>query len=105
MHPSTTRNEFLRLRVSGVSLASIGRQLGVSKPTLIKWNRQAQSEIACQTATARQQTTHEAAISAADEIAPLNRKLPPVKQELFSRALREITTAHLEALAGELRQR
>ena len=42
MHPVSTRSEFLRLRVQGRSLSSIARQLGVSKPTLIAWNRDAQ---------------------------------------------------------------
>jgi len=45
MHSPSTHNEFLRLRVRGLSLAAIGRRLGISKPTLAKWNRKAQSEI------------------------------------------------------------
>src|SRR5437016_14545852 len=46
MHPASTRQEFLRLRVQGLSFARISRQLGVSKPTLIAWSRQSRKEIA-----------------------------------------------------------
>jgi hypothetical protein len=40
MHSPSTRHDFLKLRSQRLSLASIGRQLGISKPTLIKWNRE-----------------------------------------------------------------
>jgi hypothetical protein len=105
MHPQSTRNEFLRLRVQGLSLAGIGRRLNISKPTAIKWNRQCQSEIAAAAGIDRQCVQQEVAASIADEIAALTRRLTAIKQELFSRALHEIPTAALETFAGELRQR
>jgi len=105
MHAATTRADFLHLRVQGLSLSSIARRLGVSKPTLIKWNRQSQTEIAAQSAAVRQTIQNEIASSTTQEIADLTRRLTGLKQELFSRAVREIRTADLESLAGELRQR
>ena len=45
MHPASTRNEFLRLRIAGLSFARIARQLGVSKPTLIAWSRASKPEL------------------------------------------------------------
>jgi hypothetical protein len=105
MHSQTTRNEFLRLRVQGLSLAGIGRRLSISKPTAIKWNRQCQSEIAAAVAADRHCLHQEVAASTADEVTALTRRLTALKQELFSRALREIPTAALETLAGELHQR
>ena len=45
MHSNATPNEFPRLRTGGLSFARISRQLGVSKPTLIAWSRQAQTDI------------------------------------------------------------
>src|SRR4029079_18750250 len=36
MHSRSIHTEFLRLRVQGLSLAAIGRRLGITKPTLIK---------------------------------------------------------------------
>ena len=105
MHPQSTRNEFLRLRVQGLSLAAIGRRLNISKPTVIKWNRQCQSEIASRAAAERQRVHQEVAASNADELAALTRRLTALKQELFSRALRDIPTTTLETLVGELNHR
>ena len=45
MHSASTRNDFLRLRIAGLSFARIARQLGVSKPTLIAWSRASQPEL------------------------------------------------------------
>ena len=105
MHPAATRTEFLRLRAQGLSLASIGRRLGVSKPTLIKWSRQSQSEIAAEITADRQRIHSEIASAATQEIADLTRRLTGLRQELFSRAVRDIRTSDLEIIAGELRQR
>jgi len=105
MHPLSTRNEFLRLRRSGLSFARIGRQLGVSKQTLIAWNRQCHDAI--QTALTEDQkcVARDLAVSSNQELADLTRKLDVLRQELASRTLREVPTAHLETLAGEFRQR
>ena len=105
MHSATTRNDFLRFRIQGLSLASIGRQLGVSKPTLIKWNRQAQTEIDSRVAEEQQRTKQEITDSADQQLADVTRKYNALKQELLSRALRDIRTADLETLSGDLRQR
>src|SRR5437899_275373 len=45
VHSLATRNEFLRLRIAGLSFSRIARQLGVSKPTLIAWSRASQPEL------------------------------------------------------------
>jgi len=103
MHSHSIRADFLRLRVQGLSLATIGRQLGISKPTLIKWNRQAQSEINSAIAADQQRISREAATTASDQLADLTKKLNALKQELLSRSLRDIPTPALETLAGDLR--
>src|SRR5882672_5158273 len=105
MHPASVRNEFLRLRVQGLSLARIGRQLGVSKPTLIKWSRASRAEIDSRTAADRQNLVQEVTASATEQLTDLRRKHNALKQELLSRALHDVSTANLETLAGELRQR
>ena len=103
MHPLATRSEFLRLRLAGLSFARIGRQLGVSKPTLIKWSRLSQGEADIQ--TAQQRASQEILASSNHELADLHRKLAALRQELLSRALQETPTQHLEAIAGQFRQR
>ena len=105
MHPASTRSEFIRLRVQGLSLASIGRRLGVSKPTLIAWSRQDQPEIAARILAVEQDVKEQITAPLAQQLADLTRKLRGVKQELFSRAMREIPTPYLETIVGELRQR
>jgi transposase-like protein len=105
MHTPSTRTDFLRLRIQGVSLSSIARQLGVSKPTIIAWNRQAQPEIESAILHDQQRSDSDLAASANQDLADLTRKHTAVRQELFSRALRDIPTPALETLAGELRQK
>jgi transposase-like protein len=105
MHSASLHNQFLRLRIQGLSLARIGRQLGISKPTLIKWNRQSRTEIDLQTAADRLEAKQEATATAAEEIVELRRKIKVLRQELISRALRDTPTADLETLSGEFRQR
>jgi hypothetical protein len=104
MHPTSTRNEFLRLRVLGLSFASIARRLGVSKPTLITWSRKAKPQISA--AVAEDTQRHLKAID--DEVArqldDLTKRHNAFQQELLSRALRHATTAQIETLAGEYRQ-
>ena len=105
MHSQSSRTEFLRLRVQGLSLATIGRQLGISKPTLIKWNRKAQSEINAAIVADQQLINQEIATTASEQLVDLNKKLHAIKQELLSRSLRDISTPVLETLAGDLRQK
>ena len=105
MHPSSTRNEFLRLRIAGLSFARIARQLGVSKPTLIAWSRASQTELDSGRAEVQDRAQDEISTNANQQLAELERRHGALRQELFSRALRDIPTACLETLAGELHQR
>ena len=152
MHNEDTRNEFRRLRIRGFSLSSIGRQLGVSKPTIIKWNREFKTELGAVTGDGfspllrardslpQQNQSPELAGEAAPlpnsqnlqlpnsspthgthdhscsltalpvapplgELAELRRKQNVLRQELVSRALKDVSTAILEKLAGDLRKR
>ena len=105
MHSPSIRHDFLRLRCQGVSLAAIGRQLGVSKPTLIRWNRQPHSEIQSRIEGIDAAAHQQIARSAVEELAALRLKYDALKQELLSRSLRDIPTPALETLCGEIRQR
>src|SRR5882724_9640484 len=104
MHPVSTRNEFLRLRFAGLSFARIARQLGVSKPTLIAWSRASQPELDSGRVEVKERLQKEVA-TANQELAELERRRGALRQELFSRSLRDIPTSCLETLAGELRKR
>ncbi len=100
MHSRNTRDEFLRLRLQGLSFSTIGRHLGVSKPTLIAWNRQSQAELDSRQRDHRNQVLDQLAASADHDLADLQRKLKAIRQELFSRAVRDLPTSALETLAG-----
>src|SRR5437016_5888055 len=105
MHPSSTRNEFLRLRIAGLSFARIARQLGVSKPTLIAWSRASQPELHSERAEAEQRLQEEISTSANRELAEIKKRHRALRQELLSRSLHDVPTFCLETLAGELRKR
>ena len=45
MHTNETKDKFLELRLKGHSLAKIAEAIGVSKPTLVQWNRDCQEEL------------------------------------------------------------
>ena len=105
MHSPATRNEFLRLRIAGLSFARIARQLGVSKPTLIAWSRASQRELDSGHAEAQDCAQDEISTNANQELAELERRHGALRQELFSRALHDIPTSCLETLAGELHKR
>ncbi len=40
------KTEFIQLRAQGLSYDKISEKIGISKPTLIKWNRECSSEVA-----------------------------------------------------------
>ena len=105
MHSTSTRNEFLRLRVQGLSLATIGRRLHVSKPTLIAWNRKCQPELQAAALKNQQRLKDELTTAADNDLTALKRRHAALKQELLSRALREFSTSDIETLAGQLHQR
>src|SRR5438552_2383446 len=105
MHPASTHNEFLRLRIAGLSFARIARQLGVSKPTLIAWSRASQAELNSGRVEAQDEAQDEISTTANQELAEIKRRHHALRQELFSRSLRDIPTSSIETLSGELRQR
>ena len=45
MHTNETKDKFLELRLKGHSLAKISGTIGVSKPTLVQWNRESQAQL------------------------------------------------------------
>ena len=105
MHPTATRNQFLRLRVSGLSFATIARRLGVSKPTLIAWSRKAKPDLETRIAQDQERFLKAIDDTVAQQLADLDRRYNFLKQEICSRALRNVSTPNLETLAGELHQK
>jgi transcriptional regulator with XRE-family HTH domain len=104
MHSTATFDEFLRLRLQGLSFARIARRLGVSKPTLIQWNRKAKPDL-----NSRSRQHLDAVLKSIDDshaqlLADLERRHLALRQVLLTRALRDVPTPEIEALAGEYHQ-
>jgi hypothetical protein len=45
MHTNETKDKFIELRLKGHSLANISQAIGVSKTTLVEWNRECQQQL------------------------------------------------------------
>src|SRR5438094_7677239 len=101
MHSIATRTDFLRLRIAGLSFARIARQLGVSKPTLIAWSRASRPELDSGRAEVQERLQEEVP-RAKQELAELKKRHRALRQELFSRSLRDVPTSCIETPAGEL---
>jgi hypothetical protein len=87
MHSTETRNQFLKLRVQGLSFNRIVSQIGVSKPTLIAWSRKRHAEIQSQRASVNLTRDDALKLSFEQEVAHLNIKIKAIRQELLSRSL------------------
>ena len=105
MHSIDTRNQFLKLRLQGLSFNRIAALLGVSKPTLISWSRQCHPQI--QTRQADTVPAHSDApkLCCENELQNLNHKIKTIRQELNSRLLRNISTEQLHCLLNHLEQK
>ena len=104
MHPTETRNQFLKLRIQGWSFDRIGRHLGVSKPTLIAWSRRRASELSALHAAETKNLWRTLEIARQEALDRLTIKLRGVQQELLSRDLKSVPTSCLESMEAQLRQ-
>jgi len=103
MHSIETKNQFIKLRAQGWSFARISAQLRVSKPTLLAWNRELQSQLRSPRAL-ELQALQEALLPQEEEIRCLA-FLRVIEQELASRNLRHMSTDELCRFACLLRDR
>lgn len=103
MTDQETIARFVLLRSQGWSFNRITEQLGVSKPTLIKWSRQYQFEI--------QNLRHTETEALAERVfgqrhqrwESLARQLKRVEDEIEQRDLEEIPASRLHGIAAQLR--
>jgi len=99
-----TQQRFVALRSQGWSFARIATELGVSKPTLIKWSRKLQFEI--QNARAIELEALQDQLIASRELRArkLAEQLKAVEAELAKRDLSQVSTGRLFTLAEALRR-
>src|SRR5262249_3312763 len=104
MHTNKTRNQFMQLRAQGWSLARISTQIGVSKTTLIDWNRIYDEEIGTLRALEREALHEQIRNSYQTDLGRLAKLHEAVEQELASRKLSDVPTEKLFRVAADLRQ-
>ncbi len=103
MNDSETIARFIVLRSQGWSFNRIAAELKVSKPTLIKWSRQHQFDIANLRATETEELAERVFRRRNDRWEVLARQLKRLEDEIEKRDLDEIPVARLHSLAAALR--
>ena len=94
---------FILLRSQGWSFNRIQVELNVSKPTLIKWSRLHQFEIANLRAIETENLAESVLGSRAGRWQKLAAQLERIEQEIDQRDLKPVSTAQLHSLAARLR--
>src|SRR3954467_10420626 len=99
MHPQTTINQFIDLRSQGFSLSRIADQLGVSKRTLIDWNREHQADITALRALELEAFHEKILASHEQELSRLAACQSKIDEELAKRFLETLSTDKLFRLS------
>jgi hypothetical protein len=94
---------FILLRSQGWSFNRIAVELQVSKPTLIKWSRQHQFQIANLRATETEALAERIFRQRHESWEYLARQLKRLEEEIDKRALEEVPASRLHAIAAALR--
>ena len=94
---------FIFLRSQGWSFNRIAVELQLSKPTLIKWSRQHQFEIANLRATETEALAERVFRQRHERWEVLASQLKRVEEEIEKRDLEEIPASRLHAIAAQLR--
>ncbi len=103
MHTIDTRHRFIELRAQGWSLARIATEIGVSKPTLIQWQRQFEREITDLKSVELEALQEKVLASHEEELSRLASHLSRVETILARRNLEVLSTEYLFCMAGALR--
>ncbi len=103
MTDQETIARFIFLRSQGWSFNRIQIELNVSKPTLIKWGRQHQFEIANLRATETEALAERVFRQRHERWEVLARQLRRLEEEIDKRDLEEIPASRLHAIAAALR--
>ncbi|MCB7162450.1 hypothetical protein LI071_17475 [Bacillus subtilis] len=89
------KEQFVELRAKGVSYDEISKEIGVSKPTLIKWGRDLQLEISNRYALELELLQEKYYVSKKKRIELFGEQLVRLKEEMAMRDLSEIPTEKL----------
>lgn len=104
MHDEKTVQRFIELRAQGRTYVQLMAELGVSKPTLIAWSRKHQFQIQNLRAIELEAVADQWLDSIANRVRGLGEQLRQVEAELSTRAVKDLSTTQLYALARSLRR-
>ena len=103
MKDQETIDQFIALRASGKSYASISETLNISKPTLIDWGRKYQFLIQNLRAVEHEALIEQCTTSRQQRLESLGRDLKRAEEELAKRDLSTLPTSALFAIVTRLR--
>ena len=103
MNDQETIARFIFLRSQGWSFNRITQELGISKPTLIKWGRQHQFEIRNLRATETEALFERVFGQRHQRWESLAAQLKKIEAEIEKRDLEEIPASRLHGIAAQLR--
>ena len=89
------KEEFIRLRAEGLSFSKIADQLGVSRPTLIKWSGEMESEISAARYAQLEALAEEYGLLKEARLKNFGQLLEKLTTELSKRELSEVPTFQL----------
>jgi hypothetical protein len=95
MHPNDTKDRFIELRAKGLPLAGIASKLGVSKRTLVDWNRQFQSDIRTLRAVELEALHHKILASHEEDLTRLASVQAKIVSVLAERTMKWVETEDL----------
>ncbi|MBI2798555.1 hypothetical protein HYX70_04705 [Candidatus Saccharibacteria bacterium] len=96
------KQQFIELRAKGNSYNSIAESIGVSKPTLIKWSDELESELANYKAIELESLRDQYLATKRHRVMVLGTQLTAIRDELGNRDLSEVSTSKLIELAIKL---
>ena len=96
------QDEFIRLRAEGMSYKQISEQIGISKPTLIKWSKQFNNDIRNLKAIEHESLCQEFLACKQHRIRILGAHLNMIVQEIMNRDLSTIPTSKLFELEAKI---
>lgn len=93
------KERFIELRAHGLSFDKIALEIGVSKPTLIKWNRECSKEVANLTYFNFEKLIEQYRLLKTHKIEALAKTLNRVLDELSKRNFENVSTKDLVSIA------
>jgi len=98
MKDMKTKERFIELRGQGLPLAEIAAEIGVSKPTLISWERDLKEQIDNRQAVELEATYDKYCLSVRKRVEFFGNVLSQIRDELETRDLSTISTEKLFAM-------